>query len=159
MPSFVGLCLLIKLIKHTKETSWNGPLAYQWIENIVCETFISYSSVCCLHGAGFPLVLILFFRWRVVGLQCCVSFRYLAKWMSYVSTHCFVIWTITKHWVEFPALCRVLVLCFMYAKLFQSCPTLCKTMDCSPPVSSVHGILQAGILEWVAISYSHLFYV
>ena len=83
MPSFVGLCLLIKLIKHTKETSWNGPLAYQWIENIVCETFISYSSVCCLHGAGFPLVLILFFRWRVVGLQCCVSFRYIAEWMSY----------------------------------------------------------------------------
>ena len=32
----------------------------------------------------------------------------------------------------------------------QSCPTLCNTMDCSPPVSSVHGILQARILEWVA---------
>ena len=33
----------------------------------------------------------------------------------------------------------------------QSCPTLCDLMDCSPPGSSVHGILQAGILEWVAI--------
>ena len=31
----------------------------------------------------------------------------------------------------------------------QSCPTLCDPMDCSPPVSSVHGILQARILEWV----------
>ena len=30
----------------------------------------------------------------------------------------------------------------------QSCPTLCNPMDYSPPVSSVHGILQAGILEW-----------
>ena len=32
----------------------------------------------------------------------------------------------------------------------QSCPTLCDPMDCSPPGSSAHGILQARILEWVA---------
>ena len=32
----------------------------------------------------------------------------------------------------------------------QSCPTFCNPMDCSPPSSSVHGILQARILEWVA---------
>ena len=38
-----------------------------------------------------------------------------------------------------------------YAKSLQSCPTLCKAMDCSPPGSSVHGILQARILEWVAM--------
>ena len=36
----------------------------------------------------------------------------------------------------------------------QSCLTLCDLMDCSPPGSSVHGILQARILEWVAISFS-----
>ena len=36
----------------------------------------------------------------------------------------------------------------------RSCPTLCDTMDCSPPGSSVHGILQARILEWVAIFFS-----
>ena len=33
----------------------------------------------------------------------------------------------------------------------QSCPTLCDPMDCSLPRSSVHGIFQARILEWVAI--------
>ena len=32
----------------------------------------------------------------------------------------------------------------------QSCLTLCNLMDCSPPISSAHGILQARILEWVA---------
>ena len=32
-------------------------------------------------------------------------------------------------------------------------PTLCDRMDCSPPGSSVHGILQARILEWVAIPF------
>ena len=36
----------------------------------------------------------------------------------------------------------------------QSCPTLYNPMDCIPPGSSVHGMLQARILEWVAISFS-----
>ena len=36
----------------------------------------------------------------------------------------------------------------------QSCPTVCDPMDCSPPGSSVHGIFQARILEWVAIFFS-----
>ena len=36
----------------------------------------------------------------------------------------------------------------------QSCQTFCVPVDCSPPGSSVHGILQARILEWVAISFS-----
>ena len=36
----------------------------------------------------------------------------------------------------------------------QLCPTVCDPMDCSRPGSSVHGILQARILEWVAIPFS-----
>ena len=36
----------------------------------------------------------------------------------------------------------------------QSCPTPCDPMDCSPPGSSVYGILQTRILEWVAIPFS-----
>ena len=40
------------------------------------------------------------------------------------------------------------------AKSLQSCLTLCDTMDCSLPGSYVHGIFQARILEWVAISFS-----
>ena len=41
------------------------------------------------------------------------------------------------------------------AKSLQSSPTLCDPMDCSPPGFSVPGILQARILEWVAISFSN----
>ena len=37
------------------------------------------------------------------------------------------------------------------AMFLQLCPTLCDPVDCSPPGSSIHGILQARILEWVAI--------
>ena len=46
-------------------------------------------------------------------------------------------------------------LCFLCAcvhgKSLQLCPTLCDAMDCNLPGSSVHGILQARMLEWVAM--------
>ena len=41
-----------------------------------------------------------------------------------------------------------------YISVTQSCLTLCNTMDCSPPGSSVHGISQARIWEWIANSFS-----
>ena len=41
----------------------------------------------------------------------------------------------------------------MHAQLLKSCPTLCDPMDCSPPGFSVHGILQARILEWVVVPF------
>ena len=37
------------------------------------------------------------------------------------------------------------------SEVAQLCPTLSDPMDCSPPGSSVHGIFQAGVLEWGAI--------
>ena len=46
---------------------------------------------------------------------------------------------------------------YLYIDLYmhpQSCLTLCDPLDCGPPGSSVDGIFQARILEWVAISYS-----
>ena len=58
----------------------------------------------------------------------CVCFRYTAKWFNYTY-----------------------ICACMHAKSLQSCLTLCNPMDCSPPGSSVHGILQARTLEWVAI--------
>ena len=48
------------------------------------------------------------------------------------------------------------VLCCVCAKLLLSCLTLCDPMDLSPPGSSVNGILQARILEWVAIPFSRV---
>ena len=59
--------------------------------------------------------------------------------------HLFIHQIFTEH-LLFPALCC--------AKSLQSCLTLCDPMDHSPPGSSVQGILQAGMLEWIAISHS-----
>ena len=42
----------------------------------------------------------------------------------------------------------------MCAKSLHSCLTFCDPMDCRPPGSSVHGILQSRILEWVAMPFS-----
>ena len=51
-------------------------------------------------------------------------------------------------------------ICRIYVKMkvlvAQSCPTLYNPVDCRPPGSSDHGILQAGILEWVAIPFSRV---
>ena len=51
--------------------------------------------------------------------------------------------------VQMKSHCLYLVLCCL-----QSCLTFCDPMDCNPPGSSVHGISQARILEWVTISFS-----
>ena len=53
--------------------------------------------------------------------------------------------------------CRFLLQCVKVkseSEVFQSCPTLSDSMDCSLPGSSVHGIFQARVLEWVAIVFA-----
>ena len=52
--------------------------------------------------------------------------------------------------------CRILLLSDgeSESEVAQSCLTLCDPMDCSLPGSSIHGIFQARVLEWVAISFS-----
>ena len=52
------------------------------------------------------------------------------------------------------ALVFVVVINSIAVLVVQSCLNLCDPTDCSPPGSSVHGILQARILEWVAFPFS-----
>ena len=51
-------------------------------------------------------------------------------------------------WINVVCVCLCVCVC---AQLLQLCLTLCDSTDCSPPGPSVHGILQARILEWVAM--------
>ena len=67
---------------------------------------------------------------------------------------------ITKYSVQCPVLYTrsLLAIYFIYAaKSLQSCPTLGDPIDSSPPASPIPGILQARILEWVAIAFSIYF--
>ena len=56
-----------------------------------------------------------------------------------------------KHWVD---IWRLMCELCVDMIVTQSFLTLCDPMDCSLPVSSVLGILQARILEWIAIPFS-----
>ena len=57
-------------------------------------------------------------------------------------------------WEAAPSLSQGAVGMSLYVLIAQSCLTPCNSVDCSSPGSSVHGILQARILEWVAIPFS-----
>ena len=65
-------------------------------------------------------------------------------------------WFESIHFSAFSLFRSLTLTCFLseWVEVVQSCPTLCNPMDCSLPVSSVHEILQARILEWVAVSFS-----
>ena len=66
--------------------------------------------------------------------------------MNTFSVLIFVSYNITLTYLLCESVVKVLVI--------QSCLTLCNPLDCSSPGSSVHGILQARVLEWVALSFS-----
>ena len=87
--------------------------------------FVLESQVLFGGPAVFPFI---FFIWRIIAVHRCVGFCHISMWISHTSC--------------------------VHAMLIQSCPTLCDPMDGSPPVSSVHGILQARILEWIAMPSS-----
>ena len=84
-------------------------------------------------------------------------------WYLFSFTHTYTGLHIYGYWPRYDFclqswICNVhttLLTClFFFCVCLQSCPTLCNPMDCSSPASFVHGILQARILEWLAISHS-----
>ena len=71
------------------------------------------------------------------------------KFLKITDLECICPWCL----IVSAALCFVLSAAAAAAKLLQPCPTLCNPIDGSPPGSSVPGLPQARILEWVAISF------
>jgi len=114
-------------------------------------------------------------NWSIANLQCCVSFRWAAKWFRYIYIwyiHTYKMYSFFYKNVFFfrffsiigyykiltvvPCVIQsVLVVYIFYicihAKSLQSCPTLCDPLYYIPPGSSVHRVLQARILRWVAM--------
>ena len=91
-------------------------------------------------------------RWSEIDCEYVLIFRWLRSnklfWVIHNFELLFTQIVGFRHWERECGFLKVKVL------IAQSCPTLCDPMDCSSPGSSVHGILQARILEWVAISFS-----
>ena len=59
-----------------------------------------------------------------------------------------------EHGISLYLFMSSLISFIQFSSVAQSYPTVCDSMDCSLPGSSLHGILQARVLEWVAISFS-----
>ena len=78
--------------------------------------------------------------------------RFLSSW-RFLLEGWGLVETCAEDWLSIVHICHGVLTC-MCAKLLQSCPTLCDTMDHNPSDSSVHGILQARILEWVTMPSS-----
>ena len=72
------------------------------------------------------------------------------KWFVFFC-HLFLYWLVwqTNRW-KIPCVRMLGCMCT------QSCPTLCNPMDCTLPGSTIHGIFQARILAWIAISFSRV---
>ena len=100
-----------------------------WLNSFFCIWISSCSSTIYWKDYLCSIVLLLLFCW--------ISIDYI-YWLYLISTDYIYRLSIMSHLSE----------------VIQSCPTLCHPMDCSIPACSVHGILQARILEWVAISFS-----
>ena len=74
-------------------------------------------------------------------------------WKDHLNDTVFLsLWTYRESWRNLPFSHHAAAAA---AKSLQSCPTLCDPMDCSLPGFSIHGILQARTLGWVAISFSN----
>ena len=104
-----------------------------WNETII--TWVTFSSFLCCSSFNITT------NHHINGWCITISFGNLLS-----AFHCVVCSVITvKHWY----------MSEWVSEVAPSCPTLCDSVDCSPPPgSSLHGILQARILEWIAISFS-----
>ena len=67
--------------------------------------------------------------------------------------HCTLVGTSVPHWIMARSCWKITMCTVVVVLIAPLCLTLYDPVDCSPPGSSVHGILQARILEWVAILF------
>ena len=116
-----------------KEAFFSLLFFFLLLKPLHLQNFAWISLLICL--------LLLWGIWNLIVHSCTEPFW----WGHDVFEHVILIsplWEISKLWHS------------VHAKSLQLCPTLCGPMVCSQPGFSVHGILPARILEWVAISYS-----
>ena len=104
-------------------------------------TWLKYSF------GGVSLYILFLYQREPVCYNMWSNFRFFCVWLKKVYITCWLVFL----WLYGVCVCVCVCVCVLVA---QSCPTLWDLMDCGPPGSSVHGILQARTLQWVAISFS-----
>ena len=119
---------ILKRVMHIR-ISWDW-IEFSWINELFSPWYDFFLFFLNLK------LLILY--WGITDWQCCGTFRWTASGLSHTYT----------------CINSLSTPLFHPAKSLQSCPTLCDPIDGSPPGSSIHGILQARVLEWGAIAFS-----
>ena len=94
--------------------------------------------ICAYKHTNTLYIVQVYFTMYIMCKYICVCVKYICVYILIYTFTCF---------------CILIYMC-MHAKSLQSCLTLCNPMDCSLPGPSVHGILQARILEWVSMPFS-----
>ena len=141
-----GECLTVTESCHTLITVFQSSFTWFTLENRTCN-LMRKADLLANHAVSSLPLLILYKIWSCP--------KFLRKNAPLLVRNCFlelhgrneVQINQVFYFMGFPGEHSV-------CSVAQSCPTLCDPMDCSPPGSSVDGIFQARILEWVATSYS-----
>ena len=126
---------------------WLLKIKSKWF--ILCDHFYpsEWKSVCCVRlsvTTWTAVALLSMYLWAIM----------LQFWGTFFSRRCL---KDRNHFSDIETNCQIILqnMWFIVCVLVtQSCSTFCDPLGCSPPGSSFHGILQAKILEWVAIPFS-----
>ena len=118
---------------HFRDDDWCEYL-FVYLLAICISSLVKYmfSSLVCLKNGVVGLLIVEFWEFFIYFGWQSMAYLFIPLTVSFVEQKFLIQWKV-----------KVLVA--------QSCPTLCDPMDCSPPGSSVHGIFQARILEWVPL--------
>ena len=137
-------CLVQTSLDHFR-AAYHKPRKYHWISRAFLSSLGFVTSAWVILPTSAPFSSIKSSREMFPGQI--ISYRKIQ--MSSFCSPNFV-----KLMIGSASLCYYLPCVHACAKSLQSCPTLCDPMDCSLPGSSVHGILQERMLEWVAMFFS-----
>ena len=140
------ICLLRNLYAGQESTVRTGHRTTKWSEVIqsyptLCDPMDCSPPGSSVHGILQARIL----EWVAISFSRRSSQPRDQTQVSHIAGRCFNLWATREALTFYNILMQLLT---------QSCPTLCIPMDCSPPGFSIHGIFQATVLEWVAISFS-----
>ena len=126
-----------------------GRQRMRWLDGVTDSVDVSLSET---PGVGDRVA------WRAVIHEVAKSWTRLSNWTDWTETHGKVVKKRIVQWMPLTFKLHILALCVytslwapISAELLQSYPTVCDSMDCSPPGSSVHGVLQARKLGCTAM--------
>ena len=158
-----GRCKSLGLLKSFLHMHLSSLGPYSCVFHFLSSSVLTVGSGCNLMAA----------RWAgIVLLPVCPQGSEIHFWRAGIPEDwcpCWLIWQEVLHfspgrvsksnsWMPsdllWPSLSSLVICTVLVAVCAQACMTLCDPMDCSPPGSTIQGIFQARILEWVAVSSS-----